>query len=494
MTLRRKRFLAVAGFFILLLTAGGVLWQFSSHAASITIMPSELKLPLDNSAKVSAYLHGKLLSNVKWVSSNSSVAEVSKTGDVFGKKPGEATITAEARNYTGSIKVSIEGIKSLTFVLPKRIGYGQYVRPKIKEVLDDGQVYTYAKVPFYVSASQNLVSYHKDYVYGQRLGGGTVTVKAPFFNEITRVGVDVVPVVPTNQDSDSPNFVPHAPAIVQIDNGPTSDPHSGIQQADLVFEYLTEGGITRFTAVYYNLPNTLIGPVRSARPIVAPIQHMLDGMPFFSGASVGTYALLYRAHVPAITDDCCAQYFFRVDTHVSPSNLFTTGKLLQQALETVPSLVHQKLPYVLLPAHQDTLSNGPVKSVTIDMSSATIDQYVYNPASREFERYMNGAAELDTTTGKPIQIKNLIVLYTTATLTSYVEDVLGNHTYIYNLQGKGDFVAFIDGNQYKGMWYRPAENQPIIFTTASVMPLPLQTGLTWISVVDPSLSYLSIQY
>src|SRR5207248_8598409 len=38
-----------------------------------------------------------------------------------------------------------------------------------------------------------------------------------------------------------------APALVQVENDPMSHPQYGLQKADLVYEYLTEGTITRFT-------------------------------------------------------------------------------------------------------------------------------------------------------------------------------------------------------------------------------------------------------
>ena len=55
------------------------------------------------------------------------------------------------------------------------------------------------------------------------------------------------------------------PIAVMVENHPDSRPQSGLSDASLVYEAITEGGITRFMAVYGpNVPKK-VGPVRSAR-------------------------------------------------------------------------------------------------------------------------------------------------------------------------------------------------------------------------------------
>src|SRR5258706_16471199 len=54
------------------------------------------------------------------------------------------------------------------------------------------------------------------------------------------------------------------PALIQIPNDEFARDQNGLQAADIIFEYLAEGGITRLTAIYQNAPD-LVGPMRSAR-------------------------------------------------------------------------------------------------------------------------------------------------------------------------------------------------------------------------------------
>ncbi|HUY60468.1 MAG TPA: DUF3048 domain-containing protein, partial [Candidatus Dormibacteraeota bacterium] len=262
------------------------------------------------------------------------------------------------------------------------------------------------------------------------------------------------------------------------------------QQADIVYEYLTEGGITRFTAVYWHLtPGLRLGPVRSGRPIALPIAQMYSGMAAFSGASIGTYRIFHRAHLPLTTDDCCGSVFFRTSDHYAPSNLFTTGGLLMGALrQRYPRLAREALHYVLLPAHPDPSSLGPVRTVAIAMSPVNDVSYQFDPATRVWLRSLNGTPQIDMTTHRALQVRNLILLRATFRYTHYLEDVLGSHGIIWNLAGSGPFRAFIDGSQLAGTWHRPASGGPIYYTLSDGHPLPLQTGLTLVEVVTPAMA------
>src|SRR2546423_3862049 len=95
-----------------------------------------------------------------------------------------------------------------------------------------------------------------------------------------------------------------APALVQVENDPLSHPQYGLQKADLVYEYLTEGSITRFTLVYFNPQGgDRIEPVRSARLITLRLQKVYQGVIFYSGASSHVQGLLNDQHLTAVDEN-----------------------------------------------------------------------------------------------------------------------------------------------------------------------------------------------
>ena len=62
------------------------------------------------------------------------------------------------------------------------------------------------------------------------------------------------------------------PIIVTINNHPLARPQSGIADADIIYEMLAEGNVTRFLALYQSEIPEEVGPVRSARDYFVDMQ------------------------------------------------------------------------------------------------------------------------------------------------------------------------------------------------------------------------------
>src|SRR6202011_614704 len=113
------------------------------------------------------------------------------------------------------------------------------------------------------------------------------------------------------------------PALVQVENSPDSRPHSGLQNANIVYEYLTEGGITRFTAIYMAPSGgDKIGPVRSARLVALRLVNSYQGDLFYSGASDHVLGIIKDTQVPAIDENSDGGiYMSRDRSRQAPHNL-----------------------------------------------------------------------------------------------------------------------------------------------------------------------------
>ena len=83
----------------------------------------------------------------------------------------------------------------------------------------------------------------------------------------------------------------YRPLAIMVQNNPKTRPHSGFIYADIVFELVAEGGITRFVTVFSSYDVDIIGPVRSARIYFAEIARSLDLIYTFWG----TYPQAYEA-------------------------------------------------------------------------------------------------------------------------------------------------------------------------------------------------------
>jgi len=73
-----------------------------------------------------------------------------------------------------------------------------------------------------------------------------------------------------------------APALIQVENIVAARPQAGLSGADVVVEYLTEGGISRFSVLFLHAPSARVGPVRSARLVtitLAPVPMSSNSWP-----------------------------------------------------------------------------------------------------------------------------------------------------------------------------------------------------------------------
>ncbi|MHB1802975.1 MAG: DUF3048 N-terminal domain-containing protein, partial [Actinomycetes bacterium] len=121
------------------------------------------------------------------------------------------------------------------------------------------------------------------------------------------------------------------PALsIKVDNISPAMPQAGLNQADIVFEELVEGGLTRLFAVYHSAQATRVGPVRSARPTDAYLLRLLGGGIFaYSGASaLGIAPVKALSHATRISWDASPSYF-TVDTRrVPPHDVFASTATL----------------------------------------------------------------------------------------------------------------------------------------------------------------------
>ncbi|HKA48305.1 MAG TPA: DUF3048 domain-containing protein, partial [Candidatus Dormibacteraeota bacterium] len=85
-------------------------------------------------------------------------------------------------------------------------------------------------------------------------------VRAPF-QDPGPLQVRMLVTVPSNTSTGvGPGFKPKTPIEVVVENSGPARPQAGLQDADIVYEYISEYSITRMTAIYFNRIPDLVGP------------------------------------------------------------------------------------------------------------------------------------------------------------------------------------------------------------------------------------------
>ncbi len=268
---------------------------------------------------------------------------------------------------------------------------------------------------------------------------------------------------------------------IMIENSPDARPQSGIKQAEIVYEAIAEGGITRFLAIYQQDKPQLIGPVRSIRP------YYLDWLQPYNAsiAHVGGSALALQQVRNGTWRDI-DQFFngnsyWRASDRYAPHNVYTSfAKLdaLNQAKGYATSTPKEMLRGDAKPAATPTAS-----SISVHISGSTYDSsYTYNATDNTYTRSQGGAVMTDREDGA-ITPKVIIVM-------TVQQQEIWEETWRESMQttGEGKAVIFQNGTATEVTWHKATPSDQLSFTDASGQQVELARGQTWITAIPPDRS------
>jgi hypothetical protein len=288
---------------------------------------------------------------------------------------------------------------------------------------------------------------------------------------------------PTPTPAPTPTPVPPlaAPAIIQVENSQFGRPQSGLAAANLVYEYVAEGGIGRFSLFFFGAPPAQqeVGPVRSARTVTVELATLYQALVAYSGASTYIGGLLRRAPFPSYDEDSAQGNLFRISSRAPPHNLYTDGQHLAKlaGLAARPPVGYQLWARTSNPA-----GGVPVTGFTADVSVFEQPRFTWRAAAGGFTRTEDTGLMVDPKTGAPLILPTVIVQQVAVTTDRRVVDVNGHFGVDQTITGTGTAQVFTGGQEYQATWTQPAAGPPQ-YTLADGTPAPIAPGEVWISLV-----------
>lgn len=284
--------------------------------------------------------------------------------------------------------------------------------------------------------------------------------------------------------------VPRRAALaVKLDDTERGRPQAGLTQADVVFEELVEGGLTRLLAVYQSQDPDTVGPVRSARSTDLFILAEL-GRPLFawSGANPTFAAAVEAADIIDVGARAAPEAYRRASDRRAPYNLFAAPESLRAA---AAGEAGASTPPAALFAYRapGTSLSGPGVGVVVGFRTTpsgalTTDiEWTWDAPSASWLRTQNGTPHLDSG-GAPVRTANVIVRVTPYR-DSGVRDSVGAVVPEAEAVGEGDAWLLSDGRAQTGRWHKPSADAPTTYTDAAGTPLRLTPGTTWVEVLPP---------
>ncbi len=264
---------------------------------------------------------------------------------------------------------------------------------------------------------------------------------------------------------------------VKIDNAVAARPQTGLGEADIVYETLTEGGVTRYNALFQSHTPALVGPVRSARPSDLALVTQYDALFAHVG---GASSLRRQLADTTVYDDLDALYvpgpFSRVTYRAAPHNAYLSLTALRTAAVRRSYAATASITGLAFAGTVAT-ATPTVTSLTIPFSGADKASWTYAAASTTYLRSVNGKRDTDRATGEQLSARNVVVLWTrTSTYGS------GGALNEVTLTGSGRASVFLGGQRYDGTWSAGASSPPVLREQDGRI-IRLDPGDTWFEVI-----------
>nr|WP_183254505.1 DUF3048 domain-containing protein [Anoxybacillus tepidamans] len=267
----------------------------------------------------------------------------------------------------------------------------------------------------------------------------------------------------------------HRVVAVMINNHPKARPQSGLQKADVVYEVLAEGDITRFLALYQSEFPEKVGPVRSARDYYIELSKGFDALYICHGWSPEAKSMLESGEADYLNGLFYdGTLFKRVSFRKAPHNSYITFANIEKGAKEKGYALQETVEP--LPFFQNESTGESAQQVEISYSRQAYAQvqYKYVPEQNGYFRYSAGEQTIDYDTREPVLVQNLFVV----AAKHIISDQYGRRDI--DLKSGGNGYLFQNGTVRRVEWKNvngrllPYENG---------VPIGFVPGKTWINIV-----------
>jgi Protein of unknown function (DUF3048) N-terminal domain/Protein of unknown function (DUF3048) C-terminal domain len=290
-----------------------------------------------------------------------------------------------------------------------------------------------------------------------------------------------------------PALLDRRPLAIKVPNLPrTVRPQWGLSLADIVYEYYTEEGSTRFIGIFLGNNAETVGPIRSARFFDGNIVRMYKAILAFGSGDQRVRNRLYSAEYagrlvsefPAKCPPMCRYEPNGVDyliTNTAELTKYGKAQGIDNGRQNLDGMVFN---------YEIPAGGQPVEHVFARFSGGVYNRWDYDSTTGKFFRNAetanssNGASDeayaplTDRLTEQPISADNLVVVQVPHEYYSVVPEMVDML-----FAGTGTAYIFRDGQAYKVKWSRPAFDSTLSLIGEDGKPFPFKPGNTWVEVM-----------
>ena len=283
--------------------------------------------------------------------------------------------------------------------------------------------------------------------------------------------------------------------IVKVSNWPPRvRPQHAVNQADLVYEYEAEGGVTRFAAIYRNSAPEQVGSIRSARLLDIELLSMYAALLAYSGTSGPIHEIYKNASYrpvllsPSLGDNCEQAGFCRDDSVIDRGYEHTlfgdTRQMWELATKRNLNFGYRANGFAFdLQANE---GGSLAKETYINWYSRTDVRWQYDHASKRYLRYADEVPHRDAVDNSQLWADNLLMLQVAHNRRPdlFTPGSI-DESYELALWGQGPAYVLREGILHEVLWWRRNQNrgEAIRLIFADGEPIMLKPGRTWITLL-----------
>ncbi|KAB8129866.1 DUF3048 domain-containing protein [Gracilibacillus oryzae] len=264
---------------------------------------------------------------------------------------------------------------------------------------------------------------------------------------------------------------------VMVNNFSAARPQTSLSKADIVFEILAEGNITRFMALFHSEIPERVGPVRSARPYYFNLADDYGAMYVYHGAIYFIEDMIKAGAADGLNGmyyDNDKVLFERSTDRVAPHNSYAIfDGVFQRAEENGYEIESTYEPMLF---SNEEVTGDPADDVQFSYGNYTV-RYVYEENAQQYIRYSDGEQTVEYADSTPIEISNVLILET----DHKVVDEVGRREI--DMESGGNALLLQKGKVQHVQW---EQIDGRIIPTVNGEPVPFVPGKTWINVIPMS--------
>jgi len=296
----------------------------------------------------------------------------------------------------------------------------------------------------------------------------------------------------TGLPAENPDNLNRRPLLIKISNYPplVRDFQRGLNDAEIVWEHLLAGGVTRFSAIFLEEDYEQVGPIRSGRLVDFELSRIYRSLFTYSGMSQGTLDVLrgdslMLSRVVGGSGPCPALCRQEREGVALEHTLFgDTSEIRELAVEREADI--EPDPVWGMAFSEEPLHPGePLERMVVRYRETEI-HWVWEAESERWLRWQDGVEHIDGATETQINAANIVVIEDEHVVQPFVADQYWgppNFAFSVNFIGAGRIFFMRDGMVYQGVWVRETREEPLRFFDADGRVLAFHPGNTFFNLV-----------